>query len=665
MRSLSSPALLGFLACAFACSCDATPGDGGGDRGATSGGAGSVGPDADDGPGSSNGGSGELFVGLTLEEDSPSLCGFLGTVEAGASGYTGLGYLSLEARRGAGVSWVVRVETEGDYELIVRYASDADKAGSWRVAHQAASQVSFPSTQGAANWQEQTTTVHLKAGAQHLSLVSAGATGLPAIDSLALGGNGLSESACEDYSPGSNLAFTAPTFQNVSVHDPSVVFADGQSYVFGSHLAAAKTSDLMHWSLVAGDGVNANNPLFDNVVTELAQAFTWSEVVGLWAADVLQLESSGRYLMYYNSCKGSEPRSALGIASSTDVEGPYEDEGIFLYSGMWGEESPDGAIYNPQVHPNAIDPDAFYDRSGSPWMVYGSYSGGIFIVELDPLTGRPKPGQGYGKHLLGGNHAPIEGPYIQYVPESGYYYLFTSYGGLDANGGYNLRVARATAPDGPYLDANGIDQATVKADPTVPLFDTVTIAPSGVKLFGNHVWAETGGARGYVSAGHNSAFHDAATGKTYLIFHSRFPGQGEAHQVRVHELFVNVDGWLVAAPLRYAPRLFAASATQAEAEYVGRSEVAGSYQVVNHAKDISSAIKTSEPIAVSPDGSISGSVSGNWTFGGDNVAVFTLEGVAFRGVLSRQWSEHAEAFQVTFSGMNDDGVALWAIRTGD
>ena len=43
---------------------------------------------------------------------------------------------------------------------------------------------------------------------------------------------------------------------------------DGTYYVFGSHLAAARTDDLMSWTQVAGDGVNAQNPLFDDVVTE-------------------------------------------------------------------------------------------------------------------------------------------------------------------------------------------------------------------------------------------------------------------------------------------------------------------------------------------------------------------------------------------------------------
>lgn len=71
-------------------------------------------------------------------------------------------------------------------------------------------------------------------------------------------------------------------------------------------------------------------------------------------------------------------------------------------------------------------------------MVYGSYSGGIFILEMDPATGLPLPNQGYGKKLIGGHHARIEGAFMLYSPESAYYYLFLSFGGLDSNGGYNF-----------------------------------------------------------------------------------------------------------------------------------------------------------------------------------------------------------------------------------
>jgi arabinan endo-1,5-alpha-L-arabinosidase len=306
-----------------------------------------------------------------------------------------------------------------------------------------------------------------------------------------------------------------------------VLKVDDSYYVFGSHLAAAKSKDFMQWDLVAS-GVSPQNPLFENVVTELQETFTWAQTTTLWAADVIQLRD-GRFYFYYNACKGDSPRSAMGVAVADQVEGPYEDLGIILKSGMWDQPSEDATVYDARVHPNVVDPDVFYDNEGTLWMVYGSYSGGIFIMEMDETTGKPLPGQGYGKKLLGGNHSRIEAPSILYSPETKFYYLFLSFGGLDANGGYNIRVARSQQPDGPYLDAEGNDMINVKADPTKPLFDDRSIEPYGVKLMGNFLFERnigdpgTGIGTGYVSPGHNSAYYDPATGKQFLIFHTRFP----------------------------------------------------------------------------------------------------------------------------------------------
>src|SRR5687768_3076276 len=69
---------------------------------------------------------------------------------------------------------------------------------------------------------------------------------------------------------------TPPVFRDASVHDPSVIKVDETFYVFGSHLAAAKSTDLMQWDMVA-DLVTPDNPLFDNVVEELAETFEWAE----------------------------------------------------------------------------------------------------------------------------------------------------------------------------------------------------------------------------------------------------------------------------------------------------------------------------------------------------------------------------------------------------
>ena len=50
--------------------------------------------------------------------------------------------------------------------------------------------------------------------------------------------------------------------------------------------------------------------------------------------------------------------------------------------------------YDAQVHPNVVDPQTFFEPTGKLWMIYGSYSGGIFILEMDgPLDFR-RPARG-------------------------------------------------------------------------------------------------------------------------------------------------------------------------------------------------------------------------------------------------------------------------------
>src|SRR4051812_35833415 len=240
---------------------------------------------------------------------------------------------------------------------------------------------------------------------------------------------------------GSPRGQAALTFTNASLHDPSVIKVGADYYVFGSHLAAAKSSDLMNWTMVA-DGVTNTNPLFTNVLTALQQTFQWSQGNDLWAPDVVRL-ADGKFYFYYDSCRGDSPLSALGVAVADSVTGPYTNKQIFLRSGMSGLSEDGVTNYDAQVHPNVVDPQTFFDASGHLWMIYGSYSGGIFILAMDETTGLPEPGQGYGQHLLGGNHARIEGAYVTYNATTGFYYLFSSFGGLDANGGYNIRVARS------------------------------------------------------------------------------------------------------------------------------------------------------------------------------------------------------------------------------
>lgn len=449
-----------------------------------------------------------------------------------------------------------------------------------------------------------------------------------------------------------------PTFAEVSVHDPSIV-ADGEElYVFGSHLAAARTRDLQHWTGVA-DLVTPENPLFEDVTVELAEAFEWASTTTLWAPDVHRAED-GRFRMYYCACEGSSPRSALGSAVADAIEGPYRDEGIFLRSGQWDQESEDGTVYDPLVHPNVVDPQAFVDAEGTLRLVYGSYSGGIFLLELDPATGRPLPGQGYGTHLIGGNHSRIEAPYILRSGESGYYYLFVTFGGLDAAGGYNVRVGRSRSVEGPYLDHAGQDLRECRSDPSLPLFDDASIEPYAVKLLGNHRFVQSDGreGQGYVSPGHVSAWTRPGTDESFLVFHTRFPGRGEEHEVRVHRLHLTRSGWLVPAPHRYAGELPAAATTAR----LRRPELLGRWQVVDHGRAISADVVTSVAVELGADGSLRGGLQGSWRVEGGSRVVLEVDGVRFDGVITLGWHDDLGAWTPTLTALSPDGRTLWGSR---
>ncbi|MEO6994013.1 MAG: family 43 glycosylhydrolase, partial [Lacunisphaera sp.] len=451
-----------------------------------------------------------------------------------------------------------------------------------------------------------------------------------------------------------------PTFANVTVHDPSVVRDGATYYVFGSHLASASTTDLMHWTQLTTDWnatTNPTNSLIRNgsPQTEFATALSYTTPPDFWAPDVIKL-GDGHYYFYYSVCNGTS-RAALGLATANAITGPYANVGILLESGMTGL-SPDGTTYNNAVHPNVVDPSVFFDHAGKLWMVYGSYSGGIFILSLDPPTGQPFAGQAYGKKLIGGNNSTIEGPYIIYSPESAYYYLFFTFGGLDSTGGYNIRVGRSHNPDGPYLDAAGNDLTNVKGAPNT-VFDNASIAPYGVKLMGNYQFLHADGdpqstSIGYVSPGGASVNYDSTTGKYLMVFHARFVGRGEQHEVRVHQFFLNADGWPVVAPQRYAQETMAT--TEA-------AQIPGTYKLINHGKDITATVKASTLITLKADQSVSGSTSGTWQLSGDHFASLTLAGTSYHGVFVRLWDDDNQIWTMTFTAISTDGVAVWGTKS--
>lgn len=441
-----------------------------------------------------------------------------------------------------------------------------------------------------------------------------------------------------------------PRFQrNATVHDPSIIKADdGYFYIFGSHMAAARSADLIDWEMISTNA-QAGCTLVENVQVQMKEALQYARTNTFWAPDVIQL-ADGKYYMYYCTCEGSQPLSMLGRAVSDRPEGPYENLGVFLKSGYAG--------FNANVQPNVVDPCVFFDAEGRLWMVYGSYSGGIFILELDTETGLPLEGQTtFGKKLLGKNHARIEAPYILYNPDTEYYYLFLSFGGLDSTGGYNIRVCRSKTPDGPYYDLKGNDMTYVGGR-TGSFFNDPDYEPYGVKLMGGYKFRAMDGDKnmseiGYRSPGHNSAYYEEETGRYFIVFHTRFAGAGESFSVRVHQMYFNEDGWPVVSPVRYAGESPAP---------VGESARGGVYKLLLHEHDINTVEHESVVVTLEADGTVSGDMTGVWACEDGVNVTLTLGDVEYKGIMHTALDASQSNWATCISALDDTGAALWAIR---
>lgn len=526
-------------------------------------------------------------------------------------------------------------------------------------------------------------------------------------------GEATAQPSADSAASGTSAKAEAPVFKNVSVHDPSIVKDGDTYYVFGSHIEAAKSQDLMKWSTFTNGYRTPNNKLYGDLSKNLAGSFAWagendSDSKGgfsVWAPDVFYNKdyanadgTTGAYLMYY-SASSTYIRSAIGYAVSKNIEGPYTYVDTVVYSGFTLDDAMDansthnkkwtntnikgliekgtlkdvrpewfnlGGRYNNSQYPNAIDPNLFYDAGGKLWMAYGSWSGGIFLLEIDKATGKALyPGEDgttadgrmidryFGTKIAVGYTKSGEGPYVVYHKESGYYFLYVTYGGLAADGGYNMRQFRSKSPTGPYVDAKGQNAV---------LTGNTDNSQYGNKLISNYQFDRkigetgTGTGVGYVSPGHNSIYYDAETGKQFLVFHTRFPGRGESHEVRIHQMFMNKDGWPVVAPYRYAGE---------KLEKVTSKELIGEYKLINHGKDNSSKINNAISIRLNEDQTVTGEVNGKWVLSGDNQAEITLEGATYNGVFIKMWDPTLERYSMTFTALSQQGVSVWGSHIPD
>ena len=135
------------------------------------------------------------------------------------------------------------------------------------------------------------------------------------------------------------------------VHDPAIIQVEGTYYIFGSHLAVAKSEDLINWKQISHtDYENPNtNPVFGNIRETFKESFKWAgyddgDTAGgkyaVWAPDpfynpdyIWADGNKGAFMLYY-ATSSTWRRSCIGFLISKRVDGDYIYGDTIIYSGF-------------------------------------------------------------------------------------------------------------------------------------------------------------------------------------------------------------------------------------------------------------------------------------------------------------------------------------------
>lgn len=234
------------------------------------------------------------------------------------------------------------------------------------------------------------------------------------------------------------------------VHDPSLIRQGNAYYLYSTGapdgvigngaIQVRSSTDLRHWRY--------RGTVFGGIPSWVTSIV--GPIPNLWAPDISYWR--GAYHLYFAGSSFGTNISVIGLAtnSTLDPGSPryhWVDRGLVVQS-LPGDDW------------NAIDPSLAFDASGTPWLAFGSFWGGIKLRRIEPSTGKPSATDTtlYPLAYRPGSNA-IEAPIVVY--RAPFYYLFVSIDrccqGADST--YRIAVGRALHITGPYLDRRGASMA--------------------------------------------------------------------------------------------------------------------------------------------------------------------------------------------------------------
>ena len=479
-------------------------------------------------------------------------------------------------------------------------------------------------------------------------------------------------------------------------HDEEVIFglgSDGKQHYFavgtdvrGPGITIWQSEDMVNWKDVGRVFTQANKPaILENGGRGFTYTFRNVEVGDDGAYRLLDTPAQGNnrlgnafwapciyyhvydqtYYLYYCCSAFGVRNSFIGCAKSKTLDKGWVDCGVLIHTRVG-----DGKRFN------AIDPAVILgNNTGRVWMVYGSYFGGISLVELDPKDPSKlvHPGT-HGKTVASRTTDTV----------------------FDISTLEKAKAAPKNDPgagagiEGPYLDYNG---KPLIADQRKLGEDTVY----GTKIIGPYRWKSTG--TGWAGTGHTTVFGEG----NRIMFGSNSKWQGTPGSfLGLRRVFWSKDGWPMLSPCLYAGEGFSIGSGEKYVDdklipfdnTVKKDGILNSgesaqwdFIVFSQSQDRSNRrVDESTVYTLKADGTIEG--GGTWKIGywnssrmiadgrtkdgrgfghtfltnGVSMLVELPGGVKADGVCAYGWDQDRKCQTVFFTGLTDKGVAVWGQR---
>lgn len=400
-------------------------------------------------------------------------------------------------------------------------------------------------------------------------------------------------------------------------HDPAIYHdpVSGNYYVYGTGAEGLRSKDLITWERMGKITDVPPKEAYDHVGTNY-----------IWAPDIVK--EGEEYRLYCSNSSFGVQQSCIYLAVADTAEGPFVPRGVVVKT-------------DDSCPMNAIDANIIEDvQTKKQYMVYGSFWGGIYIIELDRKTGltaeeglgrciarRPKWGDG-----------AIEGPYIIYNPDTEYYYLFCSYGSLSSD--YNIRVARSKSILGPYLDYNGREMTDLNDNDN----------SIGYMIACGYAFHE---GTQYMAPGHNSVLHDF-DGAWYLVHHVREKDFKEAGPSTMHirRMYWSEDGWPLASPEIYTGEKLVPLTVE---------DIVGKYERIRLTPAIPQGIQVSTAMELKSDGTATFGVLTrvHWEMVGEHIIKLWYANVEEVYQVAPAWDYELWKPTLILTGKDNNGICLW------